>query len=266
MKIFYDNSSIEELLNGGVYNIPDNIKHIKIDVGLAGEAPNSAIWLSETNDRYVFGMEPLQHHWSMLTNFDESNTTRPYPDNFKILQLNDKTIKLNREVICDITNRFTGIRCAIDNVNDITEMDFYEMDRHLGASGSSSLLPPSNQHPWRLNDVIKIKTFSLQMFLKNIPWERFEFIEHIKTDCEGKDFDVVKSIGKYLDKVVYITSEMTDNCHHVIGACNPNEFIFFMEQNNFSIINRSGGNIDFINNKFINTDIIKTLNNNTLGY
>jgi hypothetical protein len=266
MKTFYDNDDVEDLLHGDVYEIPENIKNIKIDVGLAGEAPNSAIWLSETNDRYVFGFEPLVHHWSMLTNFDLAETTRVYPDDFKILQLHDKTIKLNRNIVCDITNRFTGIRCAIDNVNKITEMDFYEMDRHLGASGSSSLLPPSNQHPWRLNDVIKIKTFSLEMFLKNIPWDRFEFIEHIKTDCEGKDFDVVKSIGKYLHKVVFITSEMTNNRHHVIGSCDPNEFINFMIQNDFTVSKNYGGNIDFVNNRFINTDIIKTLNNNTLGF
>jgi len=266
MKNFYDNNDLEDLLNGGKYEIPKNIKQIKIDVGLAGEAPNSSIWLSETDDRYVFGFEPLTHHWSMLSNFDAAETTRPYPYDFKILQLHDNSIKLNRKTVCSITNRFTGIRCAINNVDQITEMDFYEMDRHLGASGSSSLLPPSDQHPWKLNDVIKIKTISLEMFLNNIPWERFEFIEHIKTDCEGKDFDVVKSIGKYLDRVVYITSEMTNNRHHVVGSCNPDEFINFMLQNNFKVIDQIGGNINFVNNKFLNTDIIKTLNNNTLGY
>ena len=107
MKTFYDNDDVEDLLHGDVYEIPENIKNIKIDVGLAGEAPNSAIWLSETNDRYVFGFEPLVHHWSMLTNFDLAETTRVYPDDFKILQLHDKTIKLNRNIVCDITNRFT---------------------------------------------------------------------------------------------------------------------------------------------------------------
>lgn len=266
MKNFYKQNEISEFLDTQQFYIPEKIKQIKIDVGLAGEAPNSAIWLSENDDRYVFGIEPLEHHWNMLTNFDTSNTTRPYPDNFKILQLFDETIKFKRETICSIKNRFTGIQCVIDNVPAVTTSLFYEMDRDLGKSGASSLLKPSVHHPSQLNDVLSIKTISLEMLLHKIPWHRFPFIEHLKTDCEGKDFDVVKSCGKYLQNIVFITSEMTDNTHHVIGACNPQEFIKFMNDNNFSVINHINGNINFINNRFIDTIKLYQLSNNTLGF
>ena len=48
-------------INSGVLLIPENIKQIKIDVGLAGEAPNSALWLSETEDRFVIGVRNIKH-------------------------------------------------------------------------------------------------------------------------------------------------------------------------------------------------------------
>jgi hypothetical protein len=265
MESFYEEENIDNLINGEKYDIPTNIKQIKIDVGLAGEAPNSSIWLSETDDRYVFGIEPLPHHWSMLTDFKKADTNRPYPDNFKILQLHNKTIEFQHSVVCDITNRFSGLRCAIDNVDKVTTSKFYEMNRDGGASGASSLLEPSSQHPTTLNDILYVKTISLEMLLDKIPWNRFEYIEHIKTDCESKDFDVVKSIGKYLDRIVFITSEMTNNTHHVIGACDPNAFIEFMRNNDFSVIKISGGNIEFVNNKLKHKIEEDKLNNKTLG-
>ena len=276
MKEFYRKEEIEELLGVEEYDIPAHIEQIKIDVGLAGEAPNSAMWISHTDNRYVFGIEPLKHHWNMLTNFDESGTTREHPRSFPILQLHDKTIKLRRNTWCSIEGRFTGLECAIDNVDSITEQVFYEMDRHLGGSGSSSLLAPSDEHPLKLNDTVKVKTISLEMLLNKIPWSRFPYIEHIKTDCEGKDFDVVKSIGKYLQKVVYITSEMTNNTHHVIGSNNQLDFINFMADNGFKAINLSepdadgmvsfiAGDIQFVNLRFLDIISKHNLNNDTLG-
>ena len=38
---------------------------------------------------------------------------------------------------------------------------------------------------------MEVETYSLEHLLDQVDWERFKYIEHIKTDCEGKDFDVV---------------------------------------------------------------------------
>ncbi len=46
--------------------IPSQLKQIRIDVGLAGEAPNAALWLTKTTDRFVIGIEPLPYHWKMI--------------------------------------------------------------------------------------------------------------------------------------------------------------------------------------------------------
>lgn len=265
MKTFYKKEEVKKFLEKK-YDIPKNIKQIRIDVGLAGEAPNSAKWICETDDRYVFGIEPLEHHWNMLTNFKKSNTTRPYPNNFPILQLEKKTIEFCGSPVQNIENRFTGLQCAIDNVEDPIEQDFYEMDRHMGASGSSSLLSPSEHHPHKLNDCVKVLTINLEMLLDKVPWDRFPYIEHIKTDCEGKDFDVVKSIGKYLKNIVFITSEMTSNTHHVNGANSQEDFLHFMLNNGFGVLDAANGNISFVNKRFIDVAIENKLDNSILGF
>tara|TARA_R110000851_G_scaffold331492_1_gene505698 strand:+ start:10453 stop:11268 length:816 start_codon:yes stop_codon:yes gene_type:complete len=231
------------------FNIPDNINSIKIDVGLAGEAPNAAIWLDETPDRFVIGIEPLPYHWGMIQNLKTSNSKREYPKDFKFLQLENGIIELNGKEISKIGDRFCPIQCAIDNIGNTLEIaEFHEMDRTDGASGSSSLLKPSNHHPHFIENIIKTPVISLESLLDHIDWNRFPFIEHIKTDCEGKDFDVVKSIGKYLPNILYITSEMTSNTHHWHNSCNPNSFKSYMEENGFRCIH-NGVELLCINDK-----------------
>jgi len=268
--------SIKKLLdtkldNNSKFIIPDNINSIKIDVGLAGEAPNSAIWLDETIDRFVIGIEPLSYHWGMIKDLKTSNSKREYPKDFKFLQLNKGVIELNGQEISKIGDRFCGIECAIDDVgNNIEFAEFYEMDRTDGASGSSSLLKPSPHHPHFIQNIVKTPVVSLQSILDCIDWERFPYIEHIKTDCEGKDFDVVKSIGKYLSNILYITSEMTSNIHHWENSCNPQEFINFMIDSGFSCYH-TGADLICINDKLEakhHFDITQglLLNYKTLGY
>ena len=227
--------------------IPTELKQIRIDVGLAGEAPNAALWLSQTTDRFVIGIEPLPYHWKMIKNFETSNSKRPYPKYIPLLQLEENVVKLNRQVICDVGNRFLPIEAAIDDIQEVTNKKFYMMDRTDGASGSSSLLKPSNDHPHFIEEEVEVRTHSLERVLDKVDWDRFEYIEHIKTDCEGKDFDVVKSIGKYLTKIVFITSEMSNNLHHWHGSSNPQAFVKFMQNLGFVVIFQGNGEIVFFN-------------------
>ena len=243
--------------------IPPELKQIRIDVGLAGEAPNSALWLSQTTDRFVIGIEPLPYHWGMIRNFETSNTKRPYPSYIPLLQLEENVVKLNKQVICDVGNRFLGIEAAIDNIKGVQKKKFYMMDRTDGASGSSSLLRPSDKHPHFIEQEVEVTTHSLEHVLDSVDWDRFPYIEHIKTDCEGKDFDVVKSIGKYLDKVAFISPELGSvgrnpsngeilfcphqNLSHWHGTHNPTEFIKFMSDAGFSITANASGELVFYN-------------------
>ena len=252
----------------GKLKIDKDLLSIKIDVGLAGEAPNSAIWLSETPDRFVLGIEPIPYHWKMIENFETSESLRPYPEDFKIVQREEGVVKLNREVVCSIGNRFAKLECAIDDVEEEQEKDFHVMDRKDGASGSSSLLRPSEDHPHFTEEIIKVKTISLEKILDHVDWDRFPFIEQIKTDCEGKDFDVVRSIGKYLDRILFITSEMTNNTHHWHDSCDQQGFINFMQSKGFIPQVSGGGEVLFLNKHILQTlNMVKLqLNHKTLGY
>ena len=198
-------------LSAGVVDVPKQCTSIKIDVGLAGEAPNSAIWLNETTDRFVIGIEPIAYHWKMLKNLETANSKREYPKNFRFIQLDKGIIEFNRQEISKIDSRFSGLHCAIDDVSGKQNFkNFYQMDRDEGASGSSSLLKPSEHHPHFIENIIEVPVISLEYLLEFIDWNRFPFIEHIKTDCEGKDYDVVRSIGKqrYGGDVCFINNRL----------------------------------------------------------
>ena len=238
----------DKLDANGKFSISPLMRSIKIDVGLAGEAPNSALWISESNDRFVLGIEPLDYHWKMIENFETSNSKRPYPYGFKILQLEEEAVKLNRDFICSTKGRFCKIQCAIANVTEPTKKKFYQMDRTGGASGSSSLLKPTDKHPHFVENELDVDVLSLEMILDHIDWNRFPFIEQIKTDCEGFDFEVVKSIGKYLDRILYITSEMSiSNRDHWENSYDHEEYIRYMESNGFDVIHRNNNDVVFIN-------------------
>ena len=243
-------------------SIPKDLKQIKIDVGLAGEAPNSCIWLSETPDRFVIGIEPLESHWKDLHTYTQFD--RSYP-NFKMLQLDQNAVMLNKEVVCLVNNRFFEIHGAIDSVPEPTVKGFYKMEQKGGSSGSSSLLKPTQHHPHKVDEIVRVDVYSLEYILSLLDWERFPYIEHIKTDCEGKDFDVVKSIGKYLDKIVFISSEASGNSHHWYGSGDNNRFESYMIDEGFKVLSKTNGNIDFINPKYNDIIIRDNLNNKTLG-
>lgn len=227
--------------------VPDEMKQICFDVGLAGEAVNSGVWLAETTDRFVVGVEPLNYHWKMITNFATANTPRPWPDHIPVVQLEEGVVKYQGKNVSSIGERFLGIECAIDNVEGIEKKTFYKMDKRLGASGSSSLLKPSSTHPHFVEEELTVPVVSLEKILDHIDWERFPYIEHIKTDCEGKDFDVVQSIGKYLDRVLLITSELSEsNKTHWEGVKEHSKFREWIRDNGFAEHKR-GDNVTFIN-------------------
>ena len=264
--------SIKDIFDGNLnsddkFIISDDINCIKIDVGLAGEAPNSAIWLDETPDRFVIGIEPLTYHWRMLLELKTANSKREYPKNFKFIQLERGVVELDGVEISKIGNRFCAVQCAIDDVGENLEfMNFYEMDRTDGASGSSSLLQPSQHHPHFVQNIVETPVISLESLLSFVDWNRFSYIEQIKTDCEGKDYDVVRSIGKYLDRILFITSEMVGNTHHWINSCDPQHFINWMNERGFEF-KHLGSEALFINRSLYekHKDSEYGLNFKTLG-
>jgi hypothetical protein len=251
--MFVKKNEIEDFLSGGKIQLPKNCDSVRIDVGLAGEAPNAAKWLLETQNRFVIGIEPIDHHWDMLCEFETADTDRPYPD-FPFIQLSTDSIVHNRNTIGRIENRFFGIQCAISDVDSLCYSKFFQMDRTGGASGSSSLLEPTDKHPHTIEKVLEVPTIPLSAVLGKLEYK--DPIEHIKTDCEAHDFSVVKSLGDHIENVCFITSEMTENYSHHKGSYNREEFFDYMSDKGFSIIRRrwgilaiNSGEVHFVNKR-----------------
>ena len=206
------------------FNIPENIKHVKIDVGLGEQNVHSNKWLREEKDLYVIGFDP---------NHDSINSCIPY---------------IQKDLSMPNNNTMHIIPAAISNVDTPIKQTFYKMQKD---AGTSSLCEPTASRLGPIKETVQVDCFSLQYFLDFFPWDRFGYIEYIKIDAQGKDLDIIKSIGKYLDRIVYITAEAEFGDYK---GCEDNTEInmeIFMLENGFIRIDHPNVNDPtFINKKY----------------
>lgn len=180
-----------------------NKENLRIDVGLSHDAPHSAYWLEKYEDITVVGIEPNPE------NIDGLHRGRAEPSSFSCLRLNDSAIVRNGKKRKNFDkNNFLLVEAAIDDVSLPTTQTFYCTGGSTGAGGCSSLLVP-NEESLGLNitEEVEVETFSLEYFLDSLGLEDIEKIMFVKTDTQGKDLDVVKSLGKYLHKVAAFKCE-----------------------------------------------------------
>jgi hypothetical protein len=106
-------------LKNGKIEFPINIKKIKIDVGLSGNAPQSEIWTQRDPELLVIGFEPLGKNRKMIADFSS-----PWP-----IKLDPHKI---RKSVFVVPVALSSKRSLKDLKMYITEDD----------AGSSSLLVP----------------------------------------------------------------------------------------------------------------------------
>jgi hypothetical protein len=140
------------------------------------------------------------------------------------------------------------IPVALSNVDNHVIKKFYKMQKD---AGTSSLLEPIANHLGPIKEIIDVECFSLEYFLNFFPWDRFEYIEYIKIDAQGEDFEILKSIGKYLNRIVYITAEPESNDYKDSENNTEINMEIFMLENGFIKINHPNVNDPtFINKSF----------------
>jgi len=221
-------------------------KKICIDIGLSEVAPNSAIWLLNDPDRCVIGIEPLEYNWERLEGKHDYNKKDP-STGWPGIRINTNTVIINGEKYCDISNRFFDIRCAIDNVVSPQQKEFY----HMMEEGSSSLLKPSSTHGSNIKKIETVQCVNLKSILELIDWEKFKVVEHLKVDCEGHDLEVIKSAQDYIEKIIFVTFEMSQhNQGHWKNHYNYEDAMHYMINRGFQQIRYDGGNINFFNTRF----------------
>ena len=197
------------VVKDGVLVLPDWVKRIKIDVGLAYNAPNSEIWLQETGDLLVFGFEPVLENFQMLHAEKVSHNH---------LRIDPKRIGFS----------FFPLRFAVGTKSGVTEM--YITDQDLGCS---SILEPKAMKVSR-REIIEI--VRLDELLRLLPWDKIRIVDHLKTDCQGTDLDVVKSAGAYLRNILAVTIE-------------PDDYTYEKSENSYVNITRYFRQYGFINQK-----------------
>lgn len=213
-----------KFIKENIDNIPDNIKNIKIDVGVH-KGKISKNWLSKEPNLFVFGFEP---HSECVEKIKKKITDKEIPD------------------------RLSLIPYALDNC-DIKYSDFFWT---TGYTGCSSLLEPNNNLFKIIKKGVEIKkiiTINLKFFFNIFPWDKYEYIEYLKIDAQGKDMDILKSAGDYLkERVVYVTAEAENSQYNGSKNNNKNNIIMYMKSQNFiPIRNKNTSDPTFINKKFI---------------
>tara|TARA_R100001510_G_scaffold56523_1_gene62276 strand:+ start:3913 stop:4590 length:678 start_codon:yes stop_codon:yes gene_type:complete len=162
--------------------VPEYASNVKIDVGLSHCAPNARLWIDKLKDRHVFCFEPQ-------TNLDPLRGVDP--------------------------NRYTLLRCGLDDAEKGSVKDMYICGQDCGRS---SMYKPNTFDPVQVTSFMFIPFVE---FLKRFPWDRFSYIEHLKTDTQGNDLKILQNAGDYLKKVVYLEVEAT---------CYENEYEYYPEK------------------------------------
>jgi hypothetical protein len=224
--------------------LPKWCKRIKIDIGLSCGAPQSRIWLDTQSDLVVFCFEPAFVNYSRIINGDSKYT----------ISINTK----------DIEKRAYVINGGFGNVNKMTKKFFYITS---GDQGCSSLLKP--KFP-RILKKETVKIFPLDESTILLPLDDFEYIDHIKSDCQGSDLDILKKASSTLKKVAVYTIEAEEKQYfNAKNSLSEIKKIFY--KNNFikynffsSFLDNKFKNFDVQDPTFFNKTIFKKLKDNNL--
>jgi len=210
------------------YSIPNSCSHVKLDIGLSYNAPQSQSWLSrEDSGLMVFGFEPNPASIACITNKNNQKQHRYIEE-----------------------GRFVIHQCALSSVSEPTTMKFYVSQNDCG---TSSLFPNDETRLGKIKEVIDVPVYSLKMFFDGFPWDRFQYIDYVKIDAQGSDLNILKSAGSYLsERVVYVTAEGDGNQYIGADECSATNIISYMESQGFMRIHHTN-TIDptFVNKKYI---------------
>lgn len=246
----------EKTLQGGKYVFPDSVKYVRIDVGLSTHASHSAWFLDLYRDRGSIGIEPDPRCCQELIFGSDL-----YPE-VKRLIINDRVIRHHKRDICALDARFILMRCAVSNVDRPVPLAFYLTDPQLAGDknqykvfGTSSLHVPTEKHPSGGYQAIEVPAVPLSRIIAAVP-DRFEFIEEIKVDAEGHDYQVLRSAGELIKKAVFVTVESgcISPTHHqgiAVGPDNSTRPVIqaYMKEMGFRVAFEDATDQRYINSK-----------------
>ena len=210
MRKFLQNVGVK--FEGDKLFVPEYSKRVKIDVGLSVNAPQSAVWLDRDHDLFIFGFEPLESNISQIITGKS------------IWPINLSPQLIGKEIII--------VPVALSNKNNLEGRDFYVTEKDPGCS---SLLLPAKMDVARIE---KVPVITLDSFLSYFPFERFSYIEHLKIDVQGADFEVIKGAEQNLRNFLVITMEI-DTLGYVGSSQSIKTVMSYMKKKDFILLSNS---------------------------
>ncbi len=166
-------------------NLPKHVTNIKIDIGLSGNAPQSEIWTERDKNLLVFGFEPISTNRRMI-----ETCTSSWP-----IKLNP--LKLRKSVFI--------IPIALSSNSSTKKLKMYITDDDPGCS--SLLIPKQLKN----TECEYVPVYRLADFFYFFPFRTFKYIDHLKIDAQGMDFEILIGCSGYLKYVSYVTAEVDLN-------------------------------------------------------
>ena len=183
-----------------------SLKKLRFDIGLSYCPPNTKQWLQECKDTLVIAVEPVR------SSFESS-----------ALCLREYKGKNN--------NTLVMMNCAFDNVPEPTTA---KINVTAGDPGCSSLFELSEiPYPKDREEIVNVLPFSY--VLSKIDWEKFEKVEYLKVDTQGKDLSIMKSAKEFHDKFSLVEIESSTNNDYV-NAPTQKEVLEYMGESGFRFI------------------------------
>jgi FkbM family methyltransferase len=168
------------------YSIPEHCKRVKIDVGLSYHAPNIDLWLELDPDVFVLGFEPNVY-----------NLKRIY---------NDFHLKSNPPLFRKLPHHFINKEAAIIPFALGNEEKFVSFYCTKEDPGCSSIYEPNTLEVLTKTEV---PCYKLDTILKKIDWQRFPYIDGMKIDAQGHDYEILLGCEENIEKICYIFIEIT---------------------------------------------------------
>jgi FkbM family methyltransferase len=141
--------------------------------------PNALEWLKTDDNVFVIGFEP-------------------HPDNFQACKDLLKTEGFE--------DRCYLVEAAISNVNNPEKSVFYGLNgpKTNNDPGTSSLNKPIGEFEDCIDEIYNVNVVSLKYILDHL---EYNSVDYLKTDTQGSDLKVLKSLGEHIKKVLWIQSE-----------------------------------------------------------
>jgi FkbM family methyltransferase len=198
--------------------IPSWVKHIKLDIGLAYNAPHTQVWLSKQSDLLVFGFEPNP---DAVNKICSPYNHKLHPENGDVLEF--KYINTRAYIIPVALGKERKEAVA-----------FYKTD---GDGGNSSFFEPSQSETrFHTKEVIHVPIYTLSDFFELLP-DTVPYVDFIKIDAQGADLDILKGAEDWITKkVVFITAEADVGTSYIGVTDNSSMLKQYLKLKNFSQI------------------------------